>query len=111
MMKKGTHILFLMEKVTHAVSPSDTPRKELVEVPAVYLAESEERCAICHEPRQGLSPRNGHSRDGKRRHGFQPETGHTIEVHYPPSKGYPEGQTETRHHVMQGDTANCWKET
>lgn len=102
MMKTGTPILFLTKRVEFSVT--EAPRKFLVEVPAVYMGESEVRCRVCHEKQ------DGHDRGGRRRHPFEPETESTIEVHYPPSKGYPEGQVEIRQHVPQGTEANCWKE-
>lgn len=104
-MRTGTTVIFLMEKVIHSPKPDAEPhRKILVEVPAVYKGESEAWCKVCHEPMEG------HSRNGRRKHLFEPETGATVEVHYPPSKVYPDGQTEIRQRVPQGTEANCWKE-
>jgi len=97
-MKNGTPILFMREKVIHSKQPDLTlHRVVLEEIPAVYIGESDSWCRMCHEPEQG------HTRKGRRKHPFEPETGATIEVRYPNE------EAEIRHHVMQGDTANCWK--
>lgn len=92
MMKKATpktkEIIFLREF-----------RKVLQEMPAELVGESKPWCAVCHESEVG------HDRGGRRKHAFVPETGSTISVHYP-SQEFP----VTYHHVMQGKTANHWKE-
>lgn len=83
---KTTDIVFLREF-----------KGQITEVPAELVGESEPRCKVCYEKEQG------HSRNGARKHPFEPETGYTLIVHYP-------NQDLTYHNVMQGDTANCWKE-
>lgn len=96
-MKTGTKIVFFREKVIHSRSADVTPhQKILVEVPAVYIAESDAWCEICHEPKYG------HDRRG-RKHAFVPQTLDTIEINFPD-----EGK-EIRHHVPQGNTVNSWK--
>lgn len=98
-LEKGTPLLFLREKVVHSRQPDITPHvKSLEEIPAVFLFESTPWCRECHEPEQG------HDRGGKRRHPFEPETGATIEVHYPADE-----PSEIRHHVFEGGGANCYK--
>lgn len=98
-MKTGAKIIFLIEKVVHSKQPDSVPHQVvLVDLHAIYKGESEPWCLVCHEVELG------HDRNGKRKHAFTPETGTTIEV------TYPDGQVEIRHHVMQGKTANCWKE-
>lgn len=74
-------------------------RSQLTEIPAKLIGESKPRCSVCHEPLEG------HSRGGRRKHIFIPETGSTIEVRYPDQK-----TPVIYHNVMQGTTANCWKE-
>lgn len=73
-------------------------RGQLFEIPAELVGESVPRCAVCHEPEEG------HSRNGRRKHAFEPERGYTVVVHYP------DQEPETRHHVTQGNGANQWKE-